>query len=155
MQELEAAETLQAAVMQQKSFSFPLTEEDKKEKKKKTKYQENQTAQPRQTERPTSPERALTNCLRRRWIPQARRLVCCMWVKLCYRKWCTAKKKQCPCVCSHMQSSTIKSSRVMVWSMVQFETMNRMCAVHAGYWRQRVTYRAARSVSLASFLNLS
>lgn len=34
MQELEAAETLQAAVMQQKSFSFPLTEEDKKEKKK-------------------------------------------------------------------------------------------------------------------------
>lgn len=66
MQELEAAETLQAAVMQQKSFSFPLTEEDKKEKKKKTKYQENQTAQPRQTERPTSPKRALTNCLRRR-----------------------------------------------------------------------------------------
>lgn len=34
MQELEAAETLQAAVMQQKSFSFPLTEEDKKKKKK-------------------------------------------------------------------------------------------------------------------------
>lgn len=34
MQELEAAETLQAAVMQQKSFSFPLTEEDKKEKKR-------------------------------------------------------------------------------------------------------------------------
>lgn len=34
MQELEAAETLQAAVMQQKSFSFPLTEEDKNEKKK-------------------------------------------------------------------------------------------------------------------------
>lgn len=34
MQELEAAETLQAAVMQQKSFSFPLTEEDKKRKKK-------------------------------------------------------------------------------------------------------------------------
>lgn len=65
MQELEAAETLQAAVMQQKSFSFPLTEEDKKEKKK-TKYQENQTTQPRQTERPTSPERAPTNCLRRR-----------------------------------------------------------------------------------------
>lgn len=34
MQELEAAETLQAAVMQQKSFSFPLTEENKKKKKK-------------------------------------------------------------------------------------------------------------------------
>lgn len=34
MQELEAAETLQAAVMQQKSFSFPLTEEEKKKKKK-------------------------------------------------------------------------------------------------------------------------
>lgn len=45
MQELEAAETLQAAVMQQKSFSFPLTEEDKKEKKDKVSRKSDSTAQ--------------------------------------------------------------------------------------------------------------